>query len=152
MNDLFNPKIDRRTLLKTAVAGSAVAYTGLALNPLTGEAAPLVEKVPNGSLGERAPRQEGGLKVRGEARYAIEHAIDGMLYGVAVQSTISAGRVAGIDTSLAEKAPGVVAIYTHLNRLAIQQATPLLKAEPPPRISHRCRTTWCAGMVSISPW
>ncbi|WP_415769326.1 xanthine dehydrogenase family protein molybdopterin-binding subunit [Pseudomonas sp. LB3P38] len=127
MNDLFNPKIDRRTLLKTVAAGSAVAYTGLVFNPLTGEAAQLVEKEPNGSLGERAPRQEGGLKVRGEARYAIEHAIDGMLYGVALQSTIPAGRVAGIDTSLAEKAPGVVAIYTHLTRLAIQQATPFIK-------------------------
>ncbi|WP_206196580.1 twin-arginine translocation signal domain-containing protein, partial [Pseudomonas viridiflava] len=89
----LNPQIDRRTLLKTAAAGAAIASTGLAFNPLTGEAAPLIAKEVNGSLGERAPRQDGGLKVRGEARYAIENIIEGMLYGVAVQSTIAAGRI-----------------------------------------------------------
>ncbi|RMO90474.1 putative xanthine dehydrogenase YagR, molybdenum binding subunit [Pseudomonas syringae pv. tagetis] len=127
MSDLFNPKVYRRTLLKTAAAGSAVAYTGIALNPLTGEAASLVEREQNGSLGERAPRQDGGLKVRGEARYAIEHAIDGMLYGVAVQSTIPAGQIASIDVSSAEKAPGVVAVYTHQKPLDIKPATPFIK-------------------------
>jgi xanthine dehydrogenase YagR molybdenum-binding subunit len=127
MSDIFNPKIHRRTLLKTAAAGSAVAYTGLALNPLTGEAAPLLEKERNGSIGERAPRQDGGLKVRGQAPYAIEHVIDGMLYGVAVQSTIPAGRIIAIDVGAAEKSPGVVAVYTHLNPLAIQPATPFIK-------------------------
>ncbi|WP_122558652.1 twin-arginine translocation signal domain-containing protein, partial [Pseudomonas viridiflava] len=81
MNDIFNPDIHRRTLLKTAAAGTAVAVSGLALNPLTGYAEPLVARQPNGSIGERAPRQDGGLKVRGEARYAIEQVIEGMLYG-----------------------------------------------------------------------
>jgi xanthine dehydrogenase YagR molybdenum-binding subunit len=127
MNDLFNPNISRRILLKTAAAGSAVVCTGLALNPLTGEAAPMVGKEPNGALGERASRQDGALKVRGEACYAIEHAIEGMLYGVVVQSTIAAGRITAIDATQAETAPGVVAVYTHLNRLAIQQATPFIK-------------------------
>lgn len=127
MNDFFNPKIARRTLLKTAAAGSAVAYTGIALNPLTGQAAPLTDKEPNGSLGERASRQDGGLKVRGEARYAIEHSIEGMLYGVVVQSTVAAGTIKSIDTSVAEKAPGVVAIYSHLNKLTIKPATPFIK-------------------------
>lgn len=127
MSDLFNPKLQRRTLLKTAAAGSAAAYVGLALNPLTGEAAPLLEKDPSGAVGERAVRQDGGLKVRGQALYAIEHAIEGMLYGVVVQSTIPAGRITAIDTQAADKAPGVVAIYTHLNPLAIQPATPFIK-------------------------
>ncbi|MCV4271307.1 xanthine dehydrogenase family protein molybdopterin-binding subunit [Pseudomonas capsici] len=127
MSDIFNPRVYRRTLLKTAAAGSAVAYTGLAFNPLTGEAAPLIEKERNGSLGERASRQDGGLKVRGEARYAIEQAIEGMLYGVAVQSTIPSGRITAIDVSRAEKAPGVIAIYTHLNPLTIQPAIPFIK-------------------------
>ncbi|MEE4625234.1 xanthine dehydrogenase family protein molybdopterin-binding subunit [Pseudomonas alliivorans] len=127
MNDVFNPDIHRRTLLKTAVAGSAVAVTGLALNPLTGHAEPVVARQTNGSIGERAPRQEGGLKVRGEARYAIEQVIEGMLYGVAVQSTIAAGRITAIDTRQADASPGVVAIYTHFNPLAIQPATPFIK-------------------------
>jgi xanthine dehydrogenase YagR molybdenum-binding subunit len=127
MNDVLNPDVSRRTLLKTAAAGSAVAYAGIALNPLTGEAAPLPEREQNGALGERASRQDGGLKVRGQARYAIEHAIDGMLYGVAVQSTIPAGRISGIDVSVAENSPGVVAIYTHQNPLDIKQATPFIK-------------------------
>jgi xanthine dehydrogenase YagR molybdenum-binding subunit len=122
MNHPLNPQIRRRTLLKTAAAGAALASTGLALNPLIGEAAPLVAKEDNGSLGERAPRQDGGLKVRGKARYAIENVIEGMLYGVAVQSTISAGKITRIDTSKADKAPGVLAVYTHLNRLEIKQA------------------------------
>ncbi|MEX5535793.1 xanthine dehydrogenase family protein molybdopterin-binding subunit [Pseudomonas syringae] len=122
MNNPLNPKIDRRTLLKTAAAGAAIASTGLAFNPLTGEAAPLIAKEVNGSLGERAPRQDGGLKVRGEARYAIENIIEGMLYGVAVQSTIAAGRITAIDTSKADNAPGVLAVYSHLNPLEIKQA------------------------------
>lgn len=127
MNEIFNPNIRRRTLLKTAAAGSAIAYTGIALNPLTGQAAPLAEREQNGSIGERATRQDGGLKVRGQALYAIEHVIDGMLYGVAVQSTIPAGRITAIDAGAAEKAPGVVAVYTHLNPLTIQPATPFIK-------------------------
>lgn len=127
MKNFFNPKIGRRTLLKTAAAGSAVAYTGLAFNPLTAEAAPTFIVEPNGSVGQRATRQDGGLKVRGQARYAIEQAIDGMLYGVVLQSTIASGRIVGIDTSVAQKAPGVVAVYTHLNPLSIHQATAFFK-------------------------
>lgn len=127
MSDFFNPRINRRSLLKTAAAGSAVAYTGLAFNPLTGEAAPLVAKQVNGALGERAPRLDGALKVKGEARYAIEHVLEGMLYGVVVQSTVASGRILQIDSKAAEKAPGVVAVYTHLNRLTIAQATPFIK-------------------------
>lgn len=127
MKHFFNPEINRRNLIKSAAVGSALAYTGLALNPLTGEAAPLVVKEPNGSLGERASRLDGTLKVKGGARYAIEQAIEGLVYGVVVQSTIPAGRISQIDSTQAEKAPGVIAVYTHLNRLEIQPATPFIK-------------------------
>ncbi|WP_277962662.1 xanthine dehydrogenase family protein molybdopterin-binding subunit [Pseudomonas sp. RIT-To-2] len=127
MNDIFNPKINRRSLLKTAAAGSAIAYGGLAFNPVTGEAAQLSAREPNGSLGERASRQDGGLKVTGHATYAIEHVIDGLVYGVAVQSTVPSGRIVDIDIDQVKKAPGFIAVYTHLNPLSIQPATPFIK-------------------------
>ncbi|PPU10250.1 xanthine dehydrogenase family protein molybdopterin-binding subunit [Xanthomonas arboricola] len=127
MSDFFHQKIKRRTLLKTAAAGSAVGYGGLALSVPSSEISPVVGKEPKGALGERASRKDGGLKVRGKARYAIEHALEGMLYGVAVQSTVAAGRITLIDVARAERAPGVVAVYTHRNRLDIRPAVPFMK-------------------------
>ncbi len=67
-------------------------------------------------VGLALPRIDGPLKVTGTAPYAAEYNDPGMLYGHAVQATIAAGRIASIDTTEAERFPGVVKVYTWRNR------------------------------------
>lgn len=71
-------------------------------------------------IGPGIVRVEGHAKVTGRARYSYEaQSVDGVparaLYGAAVLSTIARGRIASIDTSAAEKAPGVRLVLTHRN-------------------------------------
>jgi xanthine dehydrogenase YagR molybdenum-binding subunit len=69
----------------------------------------------SGSVGKPMNRVDGRLKVTGAARYAADWPIDGVTYGVIVQSTIGSGRVASIDASRALKARGVVGVLTPKN-------------------------------------
>lgn len=66
-------------------------------------------------IGAAVSRVDGKLKVTGGARYAVDYPMDRMAYGVAVASTIANGKITRIDTSVAEKMPGVVAILHHGN-------------------------------------
>ncbi len=60
-------------------------------------------------------RVTGRDVVTGKAKYAAEHDIPGITYGVLAGSTIANGNISAIDTKAAEKAPGVIAVITHLN-------------------------------------
>lgn len=60
-------------------------------------------------------RVDGRLKVTGEAKYAAEYNPDNLTHGVLVTSTIPRGRIKRLDTAAAERAPGVLAVITHLN-------------------------------------
>lgn len=66
-------------------------------------------------VGKPIDRVDGRLKVTGGARYAADFPIKGLTYGWIVQSTVSSGKIKSIDTAAAEKAPGVIAVITHLN-------------------------------------
>jgi len=66
-------------------------------------------------IGDSVDRVEGRVKVTGAAKYAAEYDLPGVTYGVLVTSTIAKGRIRNLDTSAAEKAPGVLAIVSHLN-------------------------------------
>jgi xanthine dehydrogenase YagR molybdenum-binding subunit len=70
-----------------------------------------------GLMGKPIDRVEGRLKVMGKAAYAHEMAEGGgkPAHGYMVQSTIAKGTVSAIDTSAAERAPGVLMVMTHLN-------------------------------------
>lgn len=70
-----------------------------------------------GLMGKPVDRVEGRLKVMGKAPYAHEIVEGGApaAHGYMVQATISKGTVSGIDTSAAERAPGVLLVMTHLN-------------------------------------
>ena len=67
------------------------------------------------TIGKPISRVDGKLKVTGSARYSAEFDIPGLCYAVLVQSTIPAGRIAGMDDSLARKAAGVLAVLTPEN-------------------------------------
>src|ERR1700704_6356512 len=70
----------------------------------------------DGIVGKPLDRVDGRLKVTGGARYAYEmQQGPDTLYGFVVQASIGKGKIKSIDTSAAEKAPGVVLVLTHRN-------------------------------------
>jgi xanthine dehydrogenase YagR molybdenum-binding subunit len=66
-------------------------------------------------IGKEMRRVDGVAKVTGAATYVAEFAIPGLTYGTVVQSDIARGTVSAIDTSAAEKAVGVIKVFTHQN-------------------------------------
>ena len=75
------------------------------------------EAFPNagGIIGAAVPRIDGPLKTSGTARYAVDHNFPGLVHAFAVQSTIGSGRITSLDTSAAEKMPGVLLVLHHGN-------------------------------------
>ncbi|HEY8560039.1 MAG TPA: xanthine dehydrogenase family protein molybdopterin-binding subunit [Pyrinomonadaceae bacterium] len=69
------------------------------------------------AIGEAVSRIDGLLKVTGAANYAMDFPVSGAAYGYLVKSEIAAGKIIDIDTSQAEKAPGVLTVVTHKNAL-----------------------------------
>lgn len=66
-------------------------------------------------IGHERDRVDGRPKVTGEARYAAENNLQGLVHAVVVMSTIPAGTIKSIDTTAAKKAPGVLTVMSHLN-------------------------------------
>jgi xanthine dehydrogenase YagR molybdenum-binding subunit len=61
-------------------------------------------------------RLDGVAKVTGQAKYAYEHqTIPRAAYGFIVEAGIARGRIVALDATLAERAPGVRLVMTHLN-------------------------------------
>jgi len=87
-----------------------------------GDSDPLIRH-QHGHIGRPLSRIDGPLKVAGQARFAAEFRIEGMVYAALVHSTIAKGKILRLDTAIAEPAAGVVAVMTHEN-------APRLK--PPP--------------------
>ncbi|MCG6114561.1 MAG: xanthine dehydrogenase family protein molybdopterin-binding subunit [Mesorhizobium sp.] len=71
-----------------------------------------LEDMVQGVLGEPLDRPEGELKVSGRAPYAIEELPAGCHHGVLVRSTISRGRLTGLDKAAVEALPGVTLVLT----------------------------------------
>jgi xanthine dehydrogenase YagR molybdenum-binding subunit len=68
-----------------------------------------------GVVGQPINRVDGRLKVTGGARYAVEFPVERIAYAALVGSTIANGRIKIIDTSEAQRVPGVLHIMTHEN-------------------------------------
>ena len=68
-------------------------------------------------IGKRVPRYDGPLKVSGAAKYPSDIYLPGMLYGRFVNSTVPHAKIVSIDTSAAEKYPGVKAVHVLQNVL-----------------------------------
>jgi len=67
------------------------------------------------SIGEAVDRIDGILKVTGTANYATDWPIRNIAYGALVKSTIASGTIGDIDSSAAEKSPGVIGVLTYKN-------------------------------------
>jgi xanthine dehydrogenase YagR molybdenum-binding subunit len=66
-------------------------------------------------IGNPTPRIDGPLKTTGGAEYAADFHFDRMAHAVPVCGSIASGRIAGLDTSGAEKMPGVLLVLHHGN-------------------------------------
>jgi xanthine dehydrogenase YagR molybdenum-binding subunit len=76
----------------------------------------MTEEIPITSpIGRDSPRVDGPMKVSGKAQYTSDFHFPGMLYAVPVEATIANGRIVKLDTSAAEKMPGVRAIFHREN-------------------------------------
>lgn len=70
---------------------------------------------PSAVIGAPVSRIDGSFKTTGRATYAADYKFPRMVYGVAVGSTIASGTIRSLDTSRAEKMPGVLLVLTHEN-------------------------------------
>jgi len=69
-----------------------------------------------GTVGQPLSRIDGRAKVTGAAKYSAEYnRLPGLVHAVLKTSDVAKGRVTGIDTSAAQREPGVLAIFTHQN-------------------------------------
>jgi xanthine dehydrogenase YagR molybdenum-binding subunit len=62
-------------------------------------------------IGKPTERYDGPAKVMGKGKYTADINLPGMLYARMVDATIPHGRIVSIDTSAAEKVPGVRAVH-----------------------------------------
>lgn len=79
-------------------------------------------------IGKEMSRVDGVAKVTGRAKYAVEYKVNDPAYGYIVQSTVAKGRISKIDTSKAEKLPGVLKILTHQNALKVEEESRQFRA------------------------
>src|SRR5258708_20916510 len=62
-------------------------------------------------IGKPTERYDGPAKVMGKGQYTADVHLPGMLYGRMVDATVPHGRILSIDTTEAEKLPGVRAVH-----------------------------------------
>ncbi|PYR94461.1 MAG: xanthine dehydrogenase family protein molybdopterin-binding subunit [Acidobacteria bacterium] len=72
-------------------------------------------------IGNRVPRQDGRFKTTGAAKYPSDTHLPNMLYGKFLSSTVPHARVSSVDTSSAERHPGVKAVHVIENDLLSAQ-------------------------------
>jgi CO/xanthine dehydrogenase Mo-binding subunit len=71
-------------------------------------------------IGKSIPRKDGPLKATGRAQYTVDISLPGMLIGKVLRSPYPHARILNIDTTLAEKLPGVKAVVTAADSLRIK--------------------------------
>ncbi len=110
-----------------------------------------LDTIQDGLVGQPLDRVDGPLKVAGAATYAYEFKEPtGIAYGFLFPSSIAKGRIATLDTAVAEAMPGVVAVLTHRNApkqgQASQQVGPELVDD---RIHHYGQAVACVVAESF---
>ena len=63
-------------------------------------------------IGKPQDRVDGKLKVTGGAMYPGDRQIENLVYGYLLTSAVAKGSIQAMDTSVAERAPGVAAMLT----------------------------------------
>lgn len=70
---------------------------------------------PAAIIGKPTPRIDGPLKTSGVAQYSADFHFEGMAHAMPVVASIASGRIRALDTSVAEKMPGVLLVLHHGN-------------------------------------
>src|ERR1700761_171852 len=73
----------------------------------------------NEITGKPIDRVDGRSKVTGAAQYAAEFPLKDLAIGVAITSTIAKGHIITIDSSRAEKIPGVLGVLSYKNSMSL---------------------------------
>lgn len=84
-------------------------------------------------IGQALTRIDGPLKVSGKATYTSDFNFPGMLYAVPVGSTVAKGKITSLDTTAAEKMPGVRLVIHrgNIGRLYRSQGPEIDETRPP---------------------
>ncbi len=97
-------------------------------------------------MGRSAPRLDGAAKVTGGAKYAADIRLPGMLYARLVRPPMHGASLERVDTSAAEKLPGVTVIKAD-NLVAVLHAKPDLAAAALARVT----ADWRRPEASLTP-
>lgn len=81
-------------------------------------------------IGREMSRVDGVAKVTGKAKYAAEFQVPNVAYGFVVTGSIAKGTIKTIDTREAERAAGVIRVFTHLNTPKFGPKPPVEEAPP----------------------
>ncbi|MGH9820892.1 MAG: xanthine dehydrogenase family protein molybdopterin-binding subunit [Pyrinomonadaceae bacterium] len=71
-------------------------------------------------IGQAINRIDGFLKVTGAANYSADFPIKNIAHGFVVKSTTAAATIADIDSTEAEKSPGVIAVISYKNAIKLK--------------------------------
>jgi len=71
-------------------------------------------------VGKSVPRKDGAEKATGKALYTVDMVLPGMLWGKILRSPYPHAKILRIDTSRAERLPGVKAVITGKDTLGIK--------------------------------
>ncbi len=97
------------------------------------------------SVGASLRRLDGAEKVTGQARYAGDQALRGMLYARLVHSPYAHARLLSVDSAAALSVPGVVAVFT-AETLGMSRSNPLSRSQSP-LAQHEA--LWCGHPVAV---
>lgn len=102
-------------------------------------------------IGKPTERYDGPAKAMGKGKYTADVQLPGMLYARMVDATIPHGRIVSIDTSEAEKLPGVRAVHVieHVYGVAELRDPKLETPSRYPTIRYSGQPI--AGVAAISP-
>jgi xanthine dehydrogenase YagR molybdenum-binding subunit len=88
-------------------------------------------------LGAPVDRIEGGEKVQGQARYAVEYPVEGAAHAVLVTARVAKGTIRAVDASEALALQGVLAVLTHEDAPELAETDGELGILQSPRIAYR---------------
>ena len=104
------------------------------------------------TAGQPAKRVDGVAKVTGSARYSIDLTAPGMAHAIVVRSTRAHARIARIDRTAAERAPGVLKVITG-DDLVKAGLTPKQVLQSATRDAARCwKVDQDLGTVEAGRW
>lgn len=93
-------------------------------------------------VGKSLPRVDGPAKLTGQAKYTVDIVLPDMLYGKILRSPHPHAKIVSIDTSQAEKLPGVEAVITGKDTWGIRYGfidTPSYPVEETPLAEEKVR-------------